>query len=254
MEPLSMLGVASSITNFVELTSKFLERPCKIYGKREDVRLRLRVLYKELSLASTIVEGPNLWIDSLCIDQQDYAERGKQVSQMNQIYWDYSSGRRFEGGREQLAAFRAIVCNRLLQELDRMCVMEESLSQILDADDPNRVLQHLTPKLRTTPHLYIYSRNANRTRSRKPVILDTGRMGEYLVSRGLLGNLRPPMKGSGNMELQLSRDRTHRPRIRGIEPWLLRFDLLAANTTTDELNPQHRLERVDSRFGDPRNQ
>lgn len=123
-----MLGVASSITNFVELTSKFLERPCKIYGKREDVRLRLRVLYKELSLASTIVEGPNLWIDSLCIDQQDYAERGKRVSHMSRISWGYSSGRRFENRREELAAFRAIAgdCNRSLKELDRVYVMEES--------------------------------------------------------------------------------------------------------------------------------
>jgi hypothetical protein len=200
MEPLSMLGLASRITNLVEVTSRYLELPCKIYGEREDVRLKLRELHKELSQASTTVEEPSLWIYSICIGQRDYAERRKQDSQMNQIFCGYSSGRRFENRRERLAAFRAIAgdCNRSLKRTRQSVRHGRIASQISDADDPNRVLQHLTPKLRTTPHLY-NSRIANRTRSSKLVILDTGSVGEYLVSREFFGSLKPPMKGFGNI-------------------------------------------------------
>jgi hypothetical protein len=194
--------IGFSITNFSKRVFRRAELTREEYG---DVALQLSLLIEQYSHFSSVLtaleEAKLLWIDYRCIGQQDYAERGKKVSQMNQIYRDYSSERRFEDRREQLVAFRAIVedCNRSLKEPDRMCVVEESLSQISDADDPNRVLQHLTPKSRTTPHLYKYSRNANRTRSSKPVIMDTGSMGGYLVSRELLGNLRPPMKGFGNI-------------------------------------------------------
>jgi hypothetical protein len=151
-----MLGLASRITNLVEVTSRYLELPCKIYGEREDVRLKLRELHKELSQASTTVEEPSLWIDSICIGQRDYAERRKQDSQMNQIFCGYSSGRRFENRRERLAAFRAIAgdCNRSLKELDRVCVMEESRPNfqmlMIQTEFCNTSLRNCEPNLTCT--------------------------------------------------------------------------------------------------------
>jgi hypothetical protein len=138
----------------VNSVSKFLERVQDLRGK-DVLRLGPGVLNKELSEAPTIVEEPNLWIDSLCIDQQDYAERGKKLCQMNQIYQDYTS--RFEDWREDLAAFRAIIVkeyNRALQELDRMCVKEEPLPKfqmlMIQTELCNTSLRNREPHLTCT--------------------------------------------------------------------------------------------------------
>ncbi|KAH8753218.1 hypothetical protein BGZ57DRAFT_91989 [Hyaloscypha finlandica] len=159
MEPLPACDTARFYPNNSNTMSDLFVWICE---EREDVGLKHPFLHKEVSRVLTIADEANPWIDSLCIDQQDYTERGRQVSQTDNIY-------------------------RFLQELDII------------------PLQHLTPKSRTTPHLYEYSRNANQTESRKPVILETGSMGRHLGARELLEDLRT------TNELMLEQHRCSKP-------------------------------------------